>query len=134
MRTCECACAVAFGLVLGSAFTAAQAPKTQTDTCRKPTTQLELSQCGERKFRDADAELQKSYDGFLKVLTQRLADKAAEDLKASQVAWTRYRELQCHAEAGQYDGGSLKDTMFSACMESLTRARIKQLDDTYNDK
>ena len=134
MRSSECACAVALLLLISPAFAAAQVPKTQTDPCRKPTTQLELSQCSERKFRDAEADLQKAYDGFVKFLTQRLADKAAEDLKASQVAWVRYRELQCHAEAGQYDGGSLKDTMFSACMESLTRARIKQLDDTYNDK
>lgn len=104
----------------------------QNDPCRKPTSQRELSQCSERKFHMADDEMQKTYKSFLATLEKRAAP-GLEPLKAAQQAWVTYRDLECRAESAE-EAGELKSTMFSDCMETLTRARITQLNDTYGEK
>ena len=131
---------IALTLSLVSAF--GQIPAPSSDPCRKATTQMELNECMDRRFHAAESELQALYNRFLdqKEKEQRVASgtektHAAEslaDLKAAQQAWITYRDLQCRAESGLNAGGSIRPMMFSACLESLTRDRIKQLHDTYD--
>lgn len=104
----------------------------QNDPCRKATTQLELSQCSERKFHIADDEMQKTYKNILATLEKR-ATPGVEPLKAAQQAWVTYRDLECRSESSE-ESGELRSTMFSDCMETITRARTAQLNTTYSDK
>jgi uncharacterized protein YecT (DUF1311 family) len=116
------------------------------DPCRKVSSQRELNDCTEKKFHAADDEVHKVYrsisaalDGKLAKLgngdelLRKYAASAVVDLKAAQDAWVTYRDLECKAEAGQEAGGSIQPTVLANCMESITRARIQQLHDTYDD-
>ncbi|ABF41383.1 protein of unknown function DUF1311 [Candidatus Koribacter versatilis Ellin345] len=123
----------------------AQRAKPDEDPCRKIQSQAELNQCTEKKFRTANSQLLKVYQGYLQLLQKNLesaqtpaakaqSTKTLDDLKAAQLAWINYREAHCQAEADLYAGGSIQPSMYSACMETITRYRITQLDDTYGDK
>ncbi len=134
-----------FAFMIFPLLSFAQTAKPEDDPCRKIQSQAELNQCTEKKYKAADAQLLKVYQAYLQQLQKNLdaaqtpADKAQstktlDDLKAAQLAWINYREAQCKAEADIYAGGSIQPSMYSACMETLTRNRITQLDDTYGDK
>jgi uncharacterized protein YecT (DUF1311 family) len=53
-------------------------------------------------------------------------------LDRAQVAWLEYRKLSCDSEYAMYQGGSAAPTVRFACLEALTRDRIKQLHDAYD--
>ena len=138
--------AALLAIVFLSSLAVAQTVKAD-DPCRKVNSQRELNDCTEKKFHAAEDELQKLYRevgtrlqsdldklGKGDELMRKYTASAVADLKAAQEAWVTYRDLQCRAEGGQYAGGSIQPTIFANCMESVTRARIQQLHDTYDEK
>lgn len=132
-------------VALSTSFGLAQTSKAE-DPCRKASNQRELNDCTEKKFHAADDEMHKVYRSISALLDSKLAKLgngdelmrkyaagAIADLKAAQDAWVTYRDLECKAEAGQEAGGSIQPTILANCMETITRARIQQLHDTYDE-
>jgi uncharacterized protein YecT (DUF1311 family) len=138
--------AALLAIVLASTALAVAQTSRPDDPCRKVSSQRELNDCTEKKFHAADDELQKLYrtiaaqlDNKLAklatgdVLMRKYAASAVADLRSAQDAWVTYRDLQCKAEGGREAGGSIQPTIFADCMQRITRDRIQQLHDTYDD-
>ena len=71
--------------------------------------------------KQADAELNKTYEALLKKL---LDAEGKEKLKHSQRAWLAFRDAEAAFAA---DGGTMAPTLRYATMTELTEQRIKQL-------
>jgi hypothetical protein len=53
------------------------------------------------------------------------------ELRDTQTAWARYRDLQCEAETTPYDGGTVTISIKAGCEREKAEARLKELQDTY---
>src|SRR3712207_8174266 len=97
--------ALALSCVALSAAASAQR-RAANDPCRDPQSQAEMNMCAAKKFKAADAELNRIYNR----LVSRLADNAGqrERLKAAEVSWLKYRADNWDFEASRYAGGSIK--------------------------
>lgn len=99
-----------------------------------------LNECAHERYLGADKELNATYKKImdeLKAVKSSYADdnvnakKTADILKQTQLAWLKYRDAQCKAEAFQFDGGSAEPMVHASCLESLTNMRIKEIKTTY---
>ena len=52
-------------------------------------------------------------------------------LQIAQRLWVQYRQANCEAERGLYDGGSAAPSVYYACLASDTRQRITELNTMY---
>lgn len=95
------------------------------DPCRDPQSQAEMNMCAAKRFKAADAELNKVYNQ----LVSKLGDDAGQlaKLKAAEVSWLKYRDDNCDYEASFFDGGSMKPLIYSSCMGRMTKARTAEL-------
>ena len=87
-------------------------------------TQMEMNQCAAQALEQADQELNRVY-------TQYRADLSAKDrqaLKQVQLAWIKFRDLDCERIASVYDGGSMQPMVRSNCLAERTRERISHLE------
>ena len=100
----------------------AQKPAVQV-SCSDPQTQYEMNVCADRKYKAADAELNRVYNR----LASMLEDKARAKLKATEVSWLKYRDDNCDYESSLYEGGSIRPLIYSSCMERMTKARTAEL-------
>ena len=100
----------------------AQKPAVQV-SCSDPQTQYEMNVCADRKFKAADAELNRVYN----LLASKLEEKARAKLKATEVSWLKYRDDNCDYESSLYEGGSMRPAVYSSCMERMTKARAAEL-------
>jgi len=50
---------------------------------------------------------------------------------SAQRLWIQYRDSNCAAERGLYNGGTAASPAYLACLEAMTRARTKELAVTY---
>lgn len=75
------------------------------------------------KYKQADKEMNRIYK-----LATATRDSAGKDkLKKAQLAWIKYRDLCCEAEASIYEGGSMYGLAYSNCMNDLTKERTGRL-------
>jgi uncharacterized protein YecT (DUF1311 family) len=80
------------------------------------------------KAKDAsDAKLNSVYER----LRSKLEGEDADNLLETQRIWTKYRDANCSAERALYGGGTAAHPAYLACIEAMTRARIKELQITY---
>ena len=111
-------------LLCASLLNAASAQKTTPQvSCSDPQTQYEMNVCADRKYKAADAELNKVYNR----LASMLEEKARAKLKATEVSWLKYRDDNCDYESSLYEGGSMRPAIYSSCMERMTKARTAEL-------
>ena len=92
-------------------------------TCGTEQSQLALNDCAWRRYRAADSELNRVYRAALAADTGAVAVA----LRTAQRAWMRFRDAQCVYVAALYAGGSMQPMQQGACLEEVTRTRIKQL-------
>ena len=92
-------------------------------SCTDPQTQYEMNVCADRKYKAADAELNRVYNR----LASMLEDKERAKLKATEVSWLKYRDDNCDYESSLYEGGSMRPAVYSSCMERMTKARTAEL-------
>jgi uncharacterized protein YecT (DUF1311 family) len=98
--------------------------------CADLTTQAGMTRCQMDKYQKADEELNKVYQQLVAKLSQEQKQK----LKTAQTAWIQFRDAHCECEASfTAEGGSLESPLKYACLESETRARIKQLKSLIQD-
>ncbi|MBO0695100.1 MAG: DUF1311 domain-containing protein [Verrucomicrobia bacterium] len=84
-------------------------------------TQAAMNAQARADFRQADAELNKTYQAVLAKLPD---SESKEKLKQSQRAWLTFRDAEAAFAAG---GGTMAPTLRYATMTELTEQRIKQL-------
>ena len=107
-----------------SAFGQASVP----DACKDAKTQLEMNVCLADAYSNADRDL----NAFYAPVKSKLHPAGIAKLQEAQRAWIRYRDLNCEAEAGLYEGGSIQPAVRSGCLERVTRARIAELHTIYD--
>ena len=101
--------------------------------CSNPQTQMEMNQCAQDKWQEADAALNAAYKSartFFKNQDESQPDNAkvaAAALLAAQRSWIGFRDAHCETEGFKYFGGSMRPMIIATCMEDLTRQRTKQL-------
>jgi len=123
--------AVTLVLCLGlPLFGQQQSPDKKFADCDKiAQTQADLTKCGGEDYKNADVELNRTYQQLLK---KAAGDPiAVEKIKASQKAWVAYRDAQIAALYPAEDKQREYGTVFPMCADlalaDLTRERTKTL-------
>lgn len=106
-------------LVLGTA----SASYASAQNCKNPETQLAMNTCAAKDFEREDARLNKNY----RELQAKLEADRRTGLREVQVAWLKFRDLQCDFQAAQYEGGTMQPLVRSACLTDMTKQRNKDL-------
>lgn len=108
-----------------SAAAAAAQTRQPADPCRDPQSQAEMNMCAAKRFKAADAELNRVYNR----LVSKLGDDAGQlaKLKAAETSWLKYRDDNCDYEDSFFEGGSMRPLIYSSCMERMTKARTAEL-------
>lgn len=115
-------------LVLSSAALSAAASaqrRAADDPCRDPQSQAEMNMCAAKRFKAADAELNRVYNRLVSMLGGN-SDSLAR-LKAAEVSWLKYRDDNCDYEADFFEGGSMRPLIYSSCLERMTKSRTAEL-------
>ncbi len=110
-----------------------------TIDCGYPLTNAERTYCAEKALKDAEADMEGSYDKVLARLTEMDAP-LPEHLKGSpaaleeaQDAWKTYREKDCRAYSFPFMGGTRGNELYRSCMIVLTLQRTDDLNATLED-
>jgi uncharacterized protein YecT (DUF1311 family) len=113
------AAAVAAGL--GVSPSMAQA---QPIDCAHAETQGAMTICADDAAKAADRDLNKTYN----TLIARIDGKdAVALLRDAEKAWIVYRDKECAFETSLTVGGNIHPMVVAECLETLTRARQKEL-------
>ncbi|MFA5181500.1 MAG: lysozyme inhibitor LprI family protein [Syntrophales bacterium] len=75
------------------------------------------------KYKQADTEMNRIY----KLATATCDVTAKERLRKAQLAWIKYRDSCCEAEASIYEGGSMYGLAYTICVTDLTKERTGRL-------
>ena len=111
---------VAF-LLLPSPYTLSQDQK--KDPCADAQSQTEMNICWGKEYKAADAQLNAAYREF----TSKLNPEETVQLKATQLAWIKFRDANCEFVADQYKGGSIRPMIAAMCLADVTHARTSEL-------
>lgn len=95
------------------------------DMCKDPQDQSTMNICSGKEYEQEDAKLNKTYQRLLPLI----APEEKEPLKKLQLAWIRFRDLECKFESDQYSGGTMEPLVYATCMSRVTRQRTKDLED-----
>lgn len=106
-------------IVASSIFTSALA----AENCKNPQNQYALNICAAQDYEREDTRLNKNY----KDLVAKLDTEQKIKLKEVQLAWIRFRDLQCEYDSAQYQGGSIYSLIHSSCLWQMTKQRNKDL-------
>lgn len=99
------------------------APQASAQNCKNPETQLAMNTCAAKDLDREDARLNKNY----RELQAKLDADRRTALRDVQVAWLKFRDLQCDFQAAQYEGGSIYPMVRAACLTDMTKQRNKDL-------
>jgi len=86
-------------------------------------------QINREAYQREDLELNIAY----RKLMARLNEGSKDRLKTAQVAWLKFRDLQCEFERGARDGESLQKIQHKSCLAAATRKRTGELLDWLNE-
>lgn len=112
-------------LALPLLFAAAPALADDADgiDCNNAVSQNDMNICADKDFQKIDAVLNKTYQATLKDLDAHSRDL----LRAAQREWIKFRDAECTYQNAQNEGGSIYPLVYSGCLTTLTKDRIKQL-------
>lgn len=91
--------------------------------CKNPETQLAMNICASKDFEREDARLNKNY----RELQAKLEGDRRTGLREVQLAWIKFRDLQCDFQAAQYEGGTMQPLVRATCLTDMTKQRNKDL-------
>jgi uncharacterized protein YecT (DUF1311 family) len=97
--------------------------RAKADPCPNALTQSEMTQCANRKYRTADATLNKVYAQLVSILN----DEEKAQLKEVQDIWIKYRDANCNFVADQFRGGTMRPTVLGFCLAEVTEQRTADL-------
>ena len=95
--------------------------------CKAPMTQLDMNRCAYLSFQAADQELNRVYRQFRNAGKQSKQEAQDSQLTNAQLAWIKYRDLDCKFSADRFKGGSMAPMMYNLCKETLTQQRTTVL-------
>ena len=90
---------------------------------RADGTQMEMDGYAVQQFALSETQLQELIDA----MRADMDDQTRMAFDASQAAWTAWRDWEAQLEARVWEGGSIRPLMVASKQESLTRARIADL-------
>lgn len=103
-----------------------KAPFTKIN-CKAANTQIEMNYCADLSFKAADQELNQIYQQLRNTFKQTKQNTQEPQLIEAQLAWLKYRDLDCKFSADRFKGGSIAPLMYSSCQETLTKQRTTLL-------
>jgi uncharacterized protein YecT (DUF1311 family) len=86
-------------------------------------TQTELNEGISKSFKAVSVELSKAIESY----RQRLPEGQLKLFDRSQQAWEEYRRSACAFESSGVSGGSALPLIQVACLETLTRERLRYI-------
>lgn len=100
--------------------------------CVKAISTPELNECAARQQKAVELQLNQTYQQALKSLQQpdTEIDKfsaARQKLIEAQRAWVKFREADCEAVYLQHVSGSIRNLMFTGCLQKHAERRIEDL-------
>ena len=95
--------------------------------CADAVTTLDMAQC----FSKAKALSNEKLTAVYQKVLSKLDGDDANRLTKVQRLWAEYREANCSAERALYQGGSAATVVYAACIDAMTKARTKELQQTY---
>lgn len=108
---------------------AASAGSSYALDCDKAFSTIDLNQCAAQATEKVERQLNATYQQTLKaVATMDDAAGIKTKLVDAQRLWVKFREADCQAEYAKWQGGSIRNVMYSECMQDRAKQRIKQLE------
>ncbi|MDX2215384.1 MAG: lysozyme inhibitor LprI family protein [Oculatellaceae cyanobacterium bins.114] len=95
----------------------------QAADCTNPQTQLEINECAAKSADVADQKLNEVYQQ----LKATLSSSEEKLLTDAQRAWIEFRDKNCAFSSGRFEGGSIAPTVYSSCIERITKQRTEEL-------
>lgn len=96
--------------------------------CNNAQTQVEINQCAQISYQNADKKLNQVYQK----LVPTLSSSSKKKLVTAQQAWIKFRDANCEFETSQYEGGTIAPTIYFGCLEQTTQQRTQQLEEYLN--
>ena len=93
------------------------------ENCKNPQSQLAMNSCAAKDYEREAVRLNKTY----KELVAKLEKYRREKVKEIQIAWIKYRDLQCDFDSAAYEGGMMYSLVRSSCLSQMTKQRTKDL-------
>ena len=84
------------------------------------TTQQGLNQCAQKAYQQVDAELNRLYKQIQSKQGRKLDQQR---FQTAQLAWIKFRDLQCAYASGRYEGGTIAPLIHSQCLTDITLLR-----------
>ena len=101
------------------------APMARAADCLNAADQRAMAECVGNARQQADTELNANYNRIVQRL--KTDPDTTKILVTAQRAWIAFRDAECGFSTSLFLGGTLYPTLFSACVERLTRKRIDDL-------
>jgi uncharacterized protein YecT (DUF1311 family) len=99
--------------------------KSFAQTCNDAANQMQMNECAETAFKNADDELNSVYGNIVRRLkTDEVAKKL---LVAAQKAWLRFRDAECVFISSASSGGSIYPVIVANCRTNITQERVNGL-------
>lgn len=99
------------------------APPSFASNCKSAITQREMNACASSALDRETKKINNVYGD----LRAKLDEKQKSKLKEIQLAWIKFRDLECKFTASGVEGGSAYPMVHDACLAEMTQQRIKQL-------
>ncbi|TZF86968.1 lysozyme inhibitor LprI family protein [Cognatilysobacter lacus] len=91
--------------------------------CRSTQNQIEMNECSAADLAQATREINRTYQQLLGELNP---DRRAR-MRAVQLQWIKFKDLNCEFEASYMEGGSAEPMLRNSCLAEMTRSRNKDL-------
>ncbi|MCY7407280.1 MAG: DUF1311 domain-containing protein [Alkalinema sp. CAN_BIN05] len=95
--------------------------------CKAAMTQRDMNYCADLSFKAADQKLNQIYRQLRNTFKQTKQNTQEPKLIDAQLAWLKYRDLDCKFRADRFKGGSIAPLIYSSCQETLTKQRTTLL-------
>ncbi len=91
--------------------------------CQAASTQAVMNLCAQADYLEADAKLNQVYQ----TVKGAQADNGKQSLGNAEVAWIKFRDLDCAFERDRFEGGSMAPMVYSNCLTKRTQIRTAEL-------
>jgi uncharacterized protein YecT (DUF1311 family) len=108
--------------------TLAQSAFAADTNCKNPVDQASMNLCADKALKASDKALNDKYHA----LYQGSSTAGKLKLQSAQRAWITYRDAQCSFDTLGSMGGSMHSMAYSICVDMLTQAQSKVLDQQLN--
>lgn len=93
--------------------------------CKSPQTQAAINTCASLSAEAADKQLNQVYQQLRSNLKGSQREKLLID---AELAWIRFRDINCAFEKSSYEGGSIAPSVYYSCIEQMTKQRTQKLE------